>query len=333
MGRKELKINPGLIKGLYWDKKLSQSKIAGRFSVDQSAVCKYMKRHKISARHNGFTPWNKGKHGVFSKDALCRMSEANIKKIDLTPTKELGYFCGLVIGDGSLYHSKRTRNYNISLESTKKEIVEVFCKVAKKLGLNPLGIYTRKKTRKFPNGSIRTDLMKLAMVSSKVLYDALRPYKQKDYHWDIPKFLTTKESLFGFLGGIFDAEGSRSTTGLSIDSKHKENLAKLKDLLQELGFIYGAVSIGKETLLISGFGNIRLFGEETELHLKKEKVRSLLINRPRYHPREEYEKVIRLRKENGFGGLRISKVTGIPISTIEDWIYKGKKPWELKVRI
>lgn len=252
-------------------------------------------------------------------------------QISLIPTKELGYFCGLVIGDGSLYFSKRTRNYNICLESTKKEIVEIFCKSAKKLGLNPLGIYTREKTRKFPDGSIRTDLTKAALVSSKILYDALKPYKQNDFKWEIPKFLTTEESLFGFVGGIFDAEGNIAENGIAISSKHDENLINLKRVFKKLGFIYGKILVKNGKLLMYGLGNIRLLIEKVGLRLKKEKVNFLLQNRPRYHPREEYEEVMNLRKEKGLGGLRISKITGIPISTVEDWIYGRKKPWELKI--
>jgi len=34
--------------------------------------------------------------------------------------KELGYFCGLVIGDGSLSHSKG--NYQVRLETTDEEL-------------------------------------------------------------------------------------------------------------------------------------------------------------------------------------------------------------------
>jgi DNA-binding transcriptional regulator YiaG len=251
-------------------------------------------------------------------------------KISLESTKELGYFCGLVIGDGFLWLNKNSHNYQICIESTKEKIVQVFCEIAKKLGLNPLGIYTREKTRKFPNGKIRTDINYAAIVNSKILFNALRPCKQENYHWTIPKFLTTKESLFGFLGGIFDAEGSCTSTSIMIASKHNENLIQIKNLLRELGFIYGNISVRKGRLLISGLGNIRMLIEKAEPRIKKEKVQSLLKNRPRRHTREEYQEVMRLRREISLGGMRISKITGIPVTTIEDWIYGGKKPWELK---
>jgi len=212
----------------------------------------------------------------------------------------------------------------------RKNIVNIFRRSAKELGLNPSRIYTYVRTRKFPNGEIRTDKMHSSVVNSKILYNALRPYKKTDYRWGIPKFLTTKESLFGFFGGLFDAEGSCTSTSVMIASKHNENLIPLKNLLRRSGFIYGSISVRKGRLIISGLGNIRMFIERAELLIKKEKVKSLLENRPRRHTREEYKEVMRLRREISLGGMRISKITGIPVSTIEDWIYRGKKPWELK---
>ncbi len=289
-----------------------------------------MKRVGIPVRQNRFIPWNKGKHGIFSAKALQRMSEANVKKIDLKPSRELGYFCGLIIGDGWIYRQK-SRNYIIAIESTKRDIINQFSKSAIKLGLNPSRIYIRQKTRKFPNGEARTDTMYKALVSSKILYDALRYYKQNDFRWEVPKFLTTEESLFGFIGGFFDAEGSATQENIIIGSKWDKNLINFKELLKKLGFIYGRISVKDGILLISGLGNIRLFAEKAELRLKKEKVLSLLQNRPRYHTQEEYEKVMNLRKKHRWGGARISKLIGIPVSTIEDWIYKGKKPWVLKI--
>jgi len=331
MPTKGIKMGPRLVEFLYWKKGFSQREIAERFGLGQSTISKFMKGHGISARHKGFVPWNKGKTGVFSKEARRKISEANLKKVDLSPTKKLGYFCGLVIGDGSLYFCRPTRNYEMRFQSTKEDIVKLFCELAEDLGLHPLGIYTYKRTRRFPNGEKRTDLIYSAVVNSKILYDALRPYKQKDYYWKIPRFLTTKESLFGFVGGIFDAEGYAGKNGVIIGSKHDENLIRFKRLLKKLGFIYGRISVKNGRLTMFGIGNIRLLLEKAELHLKKKKVQSVFQNRPRRHTREEYEEVIKLRKQKELGGRRISKETNIPVSTIEDWVYRGKVPWELKI--
>lgn len=326
-----MELNPRTLRYLYWNKRLSQAQIAESLGFDQSTICRLMQKYKIPARHRGFIPWNKGKSGVFSEEAQHKMSEVNIKQVNLTPTKKLGYFCGLVIGDGSIYHRKSTRNYEIRIGSTKEDLVQVFIKTAQKLGLNPLGPYTGKKTRRFPNGEVRTDSHYSAVVESKILYDVLRPYKQKDYHWDIPKFLTTTESLYGFVGGIVDAEGCATGNRITIGSKHDENLIKFKKLLRRLGFIYGRISVKNGRLTMFGIGNIRLLLEKSELHLKKKKILAIIQNRPRRRLREEYRRVMRLRGERKLGGKQISNITKIPVSTIEDWIYKGKVPWELKI--
>jgi len=116
-----LKMNLQAIRNLYWKKELSQREIAERINVDQSTICKFMKKHAIPARHYGFTPWNKGKHGIFSKETLHRISKASTRKINLKPTRELGYFCGLIIGDGFIHFNRISRNYEIRMQSTKKK--------------------------------------------------------------------------------------------------------------------------------------------------------------------------------------------------------------------
>ncbi len=276
-----------------------------------------------------FIPWNKGKQGIFSAQALQRISEANIKKIDLRPDRELGYFSGLVIGDGWIYRQK-SRNYIIAIESTKIDIIDQFSKSAIKLSLKPSRIYIRQKTRKFPNGEIRTDTLYKVLVNSKILYDVLKPYKQNEFRWQIPKFLNTKESLFGFIGGLFDAEGNVGLFKIAMASKHTENLIQIKKLLQErLGFTKGNITVTENkcsSLHIYGRENLKQF-EKAEVRIKKEKLQKLLRKPIRGYTEREYEEVIRLQKI-GLGSVRISKMVKIPISTVEDWIYKGQKPWK-----
>lgn len=49
----------------------------------------------------------------------------------------------------------------------------------------------------------------------------------------------------------------------------------------------------------------------------------------RYH-KEEYELVMELRKNTGFGARRLSRMTNIPSGAIDSWIYKSTKPLEAK---
>lgn len=158
----------------------------------------------------------------------------------LEPTRQLGYFCGLVLGDGTVFC--KNSHHRISIKSTKTQILEQFEKYAKLFGLRPYW-FTDVETRKFPNGTVRTDRMWMVSVSSKVLSEALKQCKKEDYFFHIPVFLNTKESLWGFIEGFFDAEGSvhydvrlkNGICSLSVSSKHRQNLSPIQQLLFEFG--------------------------------------------------------------------------------------------------
>jgi intein/homing endonuclease len=263
-------------------------------------------------------------------------------KISLKPTRELGYFCGLVIGDGSLSFNKFSRNYTISVESTKKDIVKKFSESARRLGMHPSRVYTKEKTRKFPNGQVRTDMMYYATANSKAIYTALKLYKKEDYQWEIPSFLSTEDSLWAFVGGLIDAEGcicDYSSAWISVRSKHEGGLIQLKRLLRELGLVFGKLSIhkalGKESheLCIYGSRNLKLFLKRAELRLKKKKLERTMKNRRESRTKEEFEEVMELRKSRGWGSRKISKATGISTSTVSSWIYDSRMPWEVKFTV
>jgi intein-encoded DNA endonuclease-like protein len=259
------------------------------------------------------------------------------RPVSLQPTKELGYFCGFVLGDCTIYGSK-SGNYTIALETTKRKTIEYFSEHAQKLKLNPSRVYARVKTRRFPNGQVITNNCYMIVINSKILYTALRPYKKKDFYWSIPIFLTTTESKLGFIGGMFDAEGTvcdkKNGMFLSIASKQKQNLLHFRKLLEKLGFLYGKLSINEHgtcyELRIYGMCNIKKFFDVIPLHLKRDKLMQAILQRKKKRTREEYKRVIELRRKFGFGGENISKITKIPVSTIEDWIYKETEPWEVK---
>lgn len=163
----------------------------------------------------------------------------NIKIVDVKPTKDFGYLCGLIIGDGYL-NLTPSKNYNIAIESTKIDIVSKFREIASGIGFHTYKIYERDKTRKFPNGTIRTDKMYRTLVSSKQLYDLLRPHKQVDSRCSIPVCLTTKESKIGFLQGFVDAEGhiNKVCKTIEIVSKHIEILQQVGKILESIEISY-----------------------------------------------------------------------------------------------
>jgi intein-encoded DNA endonuclease-like protein len=149
-------------------------------------------------------------------------------------SRSFGYFCGLIIGDGFLRYNPSSRNYDVCLESTDTELIQNFCDVARSLGFNPHIV--RKKRGKLCFS--KKELFRV-IVSSKWLYEMLRPFKQKDYKWSIPTFLyETSEVLLGFISGLSDAEGTISLKTHYIvvaTSKHRENLEPVQKILFEHG--------------------------------------------------------------------------------------------------
>lgn len=166
-----------------------------------------------------------------SRDELGRFSA---REVNLAPDADLGYVLGLVIGDGFI-HATKAKNYKICLETTRNDYADLFARIVKKRfpGL-AVCRYRRERTRRFPNGTVVNTPSFVTYVSSKRLYQLLRPFKQEDYHWEVPRLvLVSKDATKGFLQGIFDAEGSvdDNTPSIRLYSKHKENLAQVRNLL------------------------------------------------------------------------------------------------------
>jgi len=160
---------------------------------------------------------------------------------------DFGYFCGLLLGDGSIANAvvKRsnpkpnwTIKYNVRyllfFTTSEKSTCDLFVSLARRLGSRPYARRDHGRLRRFPNGrTISTPYWSIA-ISSKLFYNALRPFKLADSHWIIPDFLR-KEGLRGFLQGIFDAEGSCASRGVLLYSKHGSNLEQVARALNIFG--------------------------------------------------------------------------------------------------
>lgn len=250
-----------------------------------------------------------------------------MKEIMLTPTRELGYLCGVVLGDGSLIFSRKIkRNTKIRFGSTKKEFIALAESAIKRVFPElHLCRWTKYETRKFPNGTVRTDWKYYVDIHSKILYDALRPFKLPDSRWNIPSFLTTRNSILGFLQGLFDAEGHFSVKSrhIGLTSKHRENLSQIQSILSELGirsFIYNHQP-GYRLLIFDGlskrrFANLINF----KIAYKREALREDLGKYRRYsRPKGAADKflpdMIKLRKQ-GCTYEQITKLIGVPTMTV-----------------
>lgn len=195
----------------------------------------------------------------------------------LEPTRDLGYFCGLIIGDGSLRKAK-SRNYTITICSPDQDLINIFKELASSFNFNVLS-YERQKARPFPNGSIYHGEYTQAIMNSKEFYQALRPYKRKDFQWRIPHFLTTTESLKGFIEGLFDAKGTiyihnGKYCSMRISSKHKEGLLEIQSILKNYGIKSSIAKSHIHQLIIEDRPSIKLFKRNftLRLHRKNQKL-------------------------------------------------------------
>jgi len=244
-----------ILNDLYWNQRLTTREIAQMYNVNFSTILNWMKKFRIPRRKGGSTIL-----------------------IPLNPTKELGYLCGVMLGDGYLAYGNH--NYWLRLDTPDKELINEFIKAINQISpkLRP-HIQQRQKTRTFPNGYLCDKPYFRLSFNSKILYEALRPYKQKGYLWQIPQFLTTNESLIGFLQGIWDSEGtiniqSNSGNEISMSSKYKSNLEQVKKLLAKFnvqGRIYHVKTQGRYDLRIKGYWNLLSFQKQINFRIPQKR--------------------------------------------------------------
>ena len=180
-----------------------------------------------------------------------------VKKIQIRFNNEFGYFCGMVFGDGWLYHNKKSNNYNITMESGRKKQADNFKHSIQKCfpELNVWESFRRKKRTFEGVGKIYNNRTYLVGTNSLKLYRYLRQFKLLNARWVIPScFYTNKNVARGFIDGIIESEGSfhkdiRYEMGYSrihVICKYKLSLWQLKRLLKKTLDIHSIINKRKD---------------------------------------------------------------------------------------
>lgn len=223
MGKQQYFFDLDNIKNMYFKEQLSLRETANLLGTSSATVGRFLIKNKIARR------------SLSSAMHIAQEKRDFAIEIDLTPTKDVGYICGVIIGDASIIKTS-SKNYRIDLETTRQDFVMLFYESIKSTfpDLSPY-MHKRVKTRCFPNGQTYINDCWCVSFNSKRLYNALRPFKMADYKWLVPTFLATQESLVGFLQGLFDAEGSVANRNIALYSKHLENLLPIQKLLANFG--------------------------------------------------------------------------------------------------
>jgi len=163
-------------------------------------------------------------------------------KPNLKPTPSLSYILGVLLGDGSCFHSKHGR-YVIKLGATKKEFAESFKKALEKIGLKPsLSIIKAK--------NVKNGILYRVLAFSKVFYEWFRTLSLRDIH----NLLTKNEMKREFIRGFYESEGTRKWRkvhlipydrkspwcrvpyGISFPNSNNEIIELVITILKELGF-------------------------------------------------------------------------------------------------
>lgn len=177
---------------------------------------------------------NRRKHHFCSKKcsevyAIGKPIHSIRQKIDLTPTYQLGWACGAIMGDGSVWKNKSSKG--IAFGSIEDEMIQRFYRYIQTIliGYKP-NLYNGRITTK-GNQEYR---FHIACVN---FYEKLKPFKPEPCRWAIPSFLTTEKSIKGFIAGVFDSDGCISKDHkyngkIRLWSKYKEGLLQIKNILE-----------------------------------------------------------------------------------------------------
>jgi len=216
-------------------------------------------------------------------------SHSKPKKINYESPEQLGYFCGLVLGDGCLQLTGKAPNKSkrIGFYSTDPDLIQLFSEAGKTiLPEGHLGGTWRRKS----SGFRVTKPLRQVWVYSRELYDLLKPWRQPHTGWQIPSFLTSPESIKGFLQGIFDTDGGitygKVAKAVKLTCKSEASLNQVAEVLHHYGIRSYVNKNGNSfNLTIKGCAAINKFASCIGFRLprKKDKLLSLVKAQTPYY--------------------------------------------------
>lgn len=164
-------------------------------------------RVKLSKSH--ISGWVTGSHRPYG----------SVRALDTTPSAELCYVIGVVMGDASM--SVSHYNYMIKLRVTDKEFADEFARcLSVILGRTSPEVRRHEKTHAW-----HTELSSLLL--RQFMLQSLSSLAQTIQHCD--------ECKGAFLRGFFDSEGSVSGRELTVSNGDIDKLSLVCDLLSSLG--------------------------------------------------------------------------------------------------
>lgn len=201
--------------------------------------------------------WISGRYGIplIALESVCNNNQNKIKIINAIeylnvnslhkvilpkkPSTELLYFCGAIIGDGSLpysiYKKKNERKWRIIVEMTSIDYINDKLVPLTKNIFNVLPLTYEKQEKGKKNAIVMN-------INSKIIYRFLEkiieiPVGKKSAKVEIPGFqFLSKELILNAISGILDTEGGTHMYTFGMSSNSKKLRDQIVEFLEELNF-------------------------------------------------------------------------------------------------
>jgi|GEM_PF-404443 len=172
-----------------------------------------------------------------SRGVSLEVSEKGIREIVASEKAEL---CGLIASDGGLYMSEKYHHYRIYLSSADIEVAKHYEELFE--------IVYRKRPHRYRYEPPSTPHYSIEIEDMSIYFDLwnLRIKGPNPYEFHVPKEHLDERGMRAFLRGFFTGDGgvamgydrtqNRVRFHIRFDSKYKEGLEEIRDLLKDLGF-------------------------------------------------------------------------------------------------
>jgi len=246
-----------------WKNGLSNVSIARKFNCDDEAIRQMIKKR---------VP--KEEYSQIVSEHMKKFYEVNeVHKINIPRmSRKLAWWIGVIKGDGYVHE----KDYYIKLEVKDKDFRDKWAKIGSDVFEIEPKLHERKiKSNFYYSASFNSKLIVLYLKENFGLFGK--------YKWNVPMKIKKSERKikFGFLSGLFDAEGSfKSNLSVTLVSVNKEAVKDLKKILDEIG-IESRTRIEKRTnrinsyaiISISSFKNLLMFAEEINFTIYRKRER------------------------------------------------------------
>jgi len=213
-----MKIDREKLEKMYWKEEKSMCDIALELGVSTATIYMWMRKFQIPIRTRNES----------LRLAWKKKRKPYVIDVNLSPSEELGYVIGVLLGDGCLFTRRRKGDYIIRLDVTSRAFALSFFEALRKIGLNP-SVKVKKKHHRTHFGNKPTYIV---TAYSKKLYTWVRSLSLNQLRETLEK----REMTIGFLRGFYESDGSLKNRGdLAFSNSNRELLELVAYLLSKLG--------------------------------------------------------------------------------------------------